>query len=187
MADQQTYYLKNFNNTCCYKWLSHCLSLHRIEVFQITAGKVITRSDDRKKTEFAIQEAGFVILKDKNLIALENIKQAVFELVQLQSNQSSIIQKSEYLIEKLNMSYPQISRIFNKYMSITLEKYIIKHKIEKIKEMIDDDSYSLSEIAYIMDYSSVAHLSAQFKKETELTVSDYKALDVKPREDLSLL
>jgi AraC-like DNA-binding protein len=180
----RTYYLRNFNNPCCLKWLNHCLEQASVKVVGIVAGQVTVGIDKHRNVEDLIKKAGFTIVKDKDLIKVESIKQAVYELVQLQSNQNSIIQKSDYLIEKLNMSYPQISKIFSKYMPLTLEKYIIKHKIEKIKDLIEEDEYSLSEIAYTMDYSSVAHLSSQFKKETGLTISDYKALEIKPREDL---
>ncbi len=75
------------------------------------------------------------------------------------------------------MSYQQLSKMFSKHEDITLERYTILNKIERIKELIDQEEFTLSEIAYIMDYSSVQYLSNQFKKETGISVSDYKKSD----------
>ncbi len=175
-----TYHLRNFNNPCCIKWLRHCLLEKDIEPSRIGYGFVSVSKKESILAKEAISKAGFYILKDKNIIKIEAIKQAIYELVHLQSNQNSIIQKSEYLIEKLGMSYPSISKLFSKYEELTLEKYIIKNKIIKIIDLIENEDYTLSEIAYMMDYSSVQHLSNQFKKESGYTFSEYKLLDEKP-------
>jgi len=172
-----TYYLRNFNNTCCKKWLEHCLNKANITAVEINTGSVTLAPKDTQKGEQIIKKAGFQIIQDKNLIKIEAIKQAIYELIHLQSNQNSIIQKSEYLIEKLEMPYSSISKLFSRYESSTLERYIIKNKIIKIIDLIEHEDYTLSEIAYMMDYSSVQHLSNQFKKETSYTFSDFKNLD----------
>jgi YesN/AraC family two-component response regulator len=75
------------------------------------------------------------------------------------------------------MSYRQMSSLFSKYEITTLEKYIILNKIERIKELIDSEEFTLSEIAYMMDCNSVQYLSNQFKKETGMSVSEYKLSD----------
>jgi len=182
-----TYKLRNFNCSCCIKWLNHCFEQANVDVVAMEFGFVSVNVKDDKKALEVIGNAGFEVLTDKNLIKVEAIKQAVYEIVYLQNNQNSIIQKADYLIEKLGMSYQSISKLFSKYNDITLEKYFIKHKIEKIKDLIEADDYTLSEIAYIMDYSSVQHLSNQFKKETSYSFTEYIQLDSKPRIDLSLL
>ncbi len=179
-----TYQLKNFNHNCCKQWLEHCLNKENIKITQMGNGFISIDSENSLKAKKVIQKAGFAILSDKNLIKVEAIKQAVYELIQLQSNQNSIIQKSEYLIEKLGMSYPSISKLFSKYEPITLEKHIIKCKIRKITQLFEYEDYTLFEIAYMMDYSSVQHLSNQFKKETGYTFSEYKHLDIKSRNQL---
>ena len=176
-----TYHLKNFNNNCCFKWLTHLLSLKNIEIININQGSVTIKKKDSILAKSIIQEADFIIITDKNRIKVEQIKQAVYELIQLQSNQNSIIQKSEYLIEKLGMSFSSISKLFSKYETITLEKYIIKNKIQRIIDLTESEDYTLSEIAYIMDYSSVQHLSNQFKKEIGYSFSEYKLLKNKPQ------
>lgn len=113
-----------------------------------------------------------VISRDERVV--ENVKRCIVELVHELNNADSIVRKSEYLVERIGLSYQQISKIFSKYEPITLERYSILVKIEKIKEMILEDEFSLSEIAYLMDYSSVQYLSNQFKKETGLSVTAYK-------------
>ena len=175
-----SYYLRNFNNPCCIKWLQHCLLEKGIEAENIKLGSISLLKKDAELAKDVISKAGFNILVNKDLIKVESIKQAVYELVYLQSNQNSIIQKAEYLIDKLGMSYPKISKLFSRYEDLTLEKYIIKNKIIKITDLIENEDYTLSEIAYMMDYSSVQHLSNQFKKETGYTFSEYKLLDEKP-------
>ena len=182
---KHVYHIKNFNHSCCIKWLEHCFLEKDIVVEDIGFGFVISSEEDSSKVKKAINDAGFIVIQDKDLMKVDKIKRSVYELIQLLNNQNSIIQKSEFLIERLGMSYPNISKLFSKYEDITLEKYIIKHKIEKIKELIDSEDYTLSEIAYMMDYSSVQHLSTQFKKETGYSFTKYKSLDIKPRIDLT--
>ena len=89
-----------------------------------------------------------------------------------------------YLSEKLGMSYQYLSSLFSSTEGITIEKYIINQKIEKVKELIVYDELTLSEIAYRLGYSSVQHLSNQFKRVTGFTPSDFKKLKVKPRKTL---
>lgn len=179
-----TYHLRNFNHKCCYKWLQHCLAEENITIKNWGNGFVTLSQKDAELAKKIIIKEEFVIIEDKNLIKVENIKQAVYELIQLQSHQNSIIQKSEYLIEKLGMSYPSISKLFSKYEPITLEKYIIKHKIRKIIDLVENEDYTLSEIAYMMDYSSVQHLSNQFKKETGYTFSEFRNLGFDEKQEI---
>ncbi|NPA37574.1 MAG: helix-turn-helix transcriptional regulator [Chlorobi bacterium] len=117
---------------------------------------------------------GFDIIKDKDQLLVEEIKQAVIELIHHMNNMNSVVRKSEYLVEKLGKSYSHLSRVFSTYEPITLEKYIILQKIERIKELLDENELTLSEIAYMMDYSSVQYLSNQFKKITGVSVTEYK-------------
>ena len=118
---------------------------------------------------------GLLIDKDKKLV--EDIKLAVIELIHHLNNVNSVIQRSDYLVEKLGKSYQHLSKVFSSNESLTLEKYIILQKIERIKELINQDEYTLSEIAYMMEYSSVQYLSNQFKKITGLSVSEYRHIN----------
>jgi AraC family transcriptional regulator len=121
-----------------------------------------------------LSDNGFGIVVEREKLIVEQIKHAVIELVHQMNNMDSIVRRSDYLVEKLNLSYQQISKLFSKHEALTLEKFVILNKIEKIKELIISDEYTLSEIAYMMDYNSVQYLSAQFKTVAGISVSDYK-------------
>ena len=124
-----------------------------------------------------LNELGTDLIEGREHKLVEEIKLAVVELIHQMNNVDSIVRKSEYLVEKTGLSYAYLSRIFSSHEHITLEKFIILHKIERIKEMIDQDEFTLSEIAFMMDYSSVQYLSNQFKHITGMTVSEYKDSD----------
>ena len=169
---------------CCIRLLQNILQQNNFVVQAIGFGFVdIELTKEKTEDEFlqVLKTENFEILQDKDKIKVEQIKQAVIELIHYMNNVDSIIRKSEYLIEKTQMSYQQISRLFSKYEDITLEKFIILHKIEKVKQLLENEDYTLSEISFMMDYSSVQHLSNQFKKITGYTVSEYKELKNKPK------
>ena len=105
---------------------------------------------------------------------VEQIKLAVIELIHYYNNANSLIRNSDYLVEKLGYTYQYLSSIFSKHENITLEKYIIVQKIEKAKELLEFENYTLSEISFMMGYSSVQYLSNQFRQITGVSVSDYK-------------
>ena len=113
-----------------------------------------------------------ILHKDRQLV--EDIKISVHELIHDMNNVNSIVRRSDYLVEKLGRNYQTLSRVFSKYEHTTLEQYLIGQKIQRVRELIDEDEFTLSEIAYMMEYSSVQYLSNQFKKITGFSVSDYK-------------
>jgi len=163
--------------TCCVKLLDFILTNKGFKVINIKLGYIeidFTKQLTEEIFTETINSEGFTILESKDLITIEKIKHAIFELVYSMNNVNSIIRKSDYLIEKIGLSYQHMSKLFSKYEKTTLEKYIINQKINKAKELIKTDEYTLSEIAYMMDYSSVQHLSNQFKKITGQSVSEFK-------------
>jgi AraC family transcriptional regulator len=121
-----------------------------------------------------LESLGFEIIRDKEKALVEQIRLAVIELVH-NSTYNAMVRNSDYLVERFGMSYPYISSLFSKHENTTLEKLIISNKIEKVKELIEYGDLTLSEIAYMMGYSSVQYLSTQFKSVTGVSVSDYKA------------
>ena len=129
---------------------------------------------DNKKLSEILNKYGFEIIRDKDKLLVEQIKQSVIELIHFMNNMNSVVRKSEYLVEKLGKNYSYLSRVFSSCEPVTLEKYIILQKIERIKYLIDQDELTLSEISYMMDYSSVQYLSNQFKKITGYSVTEYK-------------
>jgi len=117
---------------------------------------------------------GFEVLNDAEDEIVERIRIAAIELIQYAGNVNSLIRNSDYISERLEMPYDKLSRIYSRKCGKTLETYLIQLKIEKAKELIMSDKYTLSEIAYMLDYSSVQYLSNQFKKITGITVSQFK-------------
>lgn len=117
---------------------------------------------------------GFELILGREKQLSGQIKIAVIDLIHHMNNVDSIVRKSDYLVERLGMSYQHLSKIFSTTECITLEKYIILQKIERIKELIYQDEFTLSEIAFMMDYSSVQYLSTQFRKITGLSVTEFK-------------
>ncbi len=175
---EDTILIKNMLCSCCMKVISAELSKKGICVLSIELGKATISYDSEKITHNDIRkiliQQDFDLISDRETILVEQIKNSVIELVHYSNNVNSIIRKSDYLIEKLNMSYQTISKLFSRHEKITLEKFIILHKIERTKELILCKEYTLSEIAYMMDFSSVQHLSNTFRKITGLSVTDYK-------------
>ena len=174
---KKSFFIKNMSCTCCIKLLNLILISKGFKVINIKLGYIEIEFTKQLTEEMfinTINSEGFSILESKDLITVEKIKHAIFELVHNMNNVNSIIRKSEYLIEKIGLSYQHMSKLFSKYEKTTLEKYIINQKITKAKELIKTDEYTLSEIAYMMDYSSVQHLSNQFKKITGQSVSEFK-------------
>ena len=131
-------------------------------------------------------QSGLELMDDQRAILVEKIKNIIIELVHY-TNEIPKSSFSEYLSEKLNHNYSYLSNLFSEVKGTTIEHFIIIHKIERVKELIIYDELNLSEIAYKLHYSSVAHLSTQFKKITGLTPSFFKSLKNKKRTGLENL
>lgn len=129
---------------------------------------------DEEQIKAIFTELGFSVLQDAEDEIVERIRIAAVELIHYANNVNSLIRKSDYISERLGMPYDKLSRIFSKKCGKTLEAYLIQLKIEKAKELILSDKHTLSEISYMLEYSSVQYLSNQFKKITGLTVSEFK-------------
>lgn len=176
-----TIYIKNMVCQCCMRVIREDLEKAGIVVEEIHLGRAtitydesqISKEDIRK----VLNDTGTDLIESRDQRLVEEIKQGVFELIHQMNNVDSIVRKSEYLVGKTGLSYPYLSRIFSSFEHITLEKFIILNKIERIKELIDQEELTLSEMAYIMDYSSVQYLSNQFRQVTGMTVSEYKESD----------
>ncbi len=123
-------------------------------------------------------KSGLVLMDDKRSILIERIKTIIIEMIH-NSDELPRVNFSDFLAEKLQHDYTYLSNIFSETKGITIQQFIIIHKIEKIKELLLYDELSLSEIAHKMHYSSAAHLSTQFKKNTGLTLSFYKELKLR--------
>ena len=127
-----------------------------------------------------LQSLGFDIIDDKKSKTIEKIKNLIIDLVHHKNNELKL-NLSDYLVENLNQDYSTLSNLFSEIENTTIEKYFISQKIEKVKELLVYNELSLSEIADILNYSNVAHLSNQFKKITGFTPTYFKQLKDKKR------
>jgi AraC-like DNA-binding protein len=134
----------------------------------------------REQLKTALLCAGFELMDDKRAILIEKIINVIIEMV-YQKSEMIKINFSDFLSEKLNHDYTYLSNIFTEVKGITIQQFIITHKVERIKELIMYNELNLTEISYLLNYSSVAHLSNQFKKITGLSPSHFKLLKDKKR------
>ena len=150
------------------------VDLGEVEVMEDLSGS------QREQLKIALLNSGLELMDDKRSVLIEKIKNAVIEMVH-HSDEIIKVNFSEYLSEKLNHDYTYLANLFSEVQGTTIEQFIISHKIERIKELIIYDELNITEIAWKMNYSSVAHLSNQFKKVTGLSPSHFKHLKDKKR------
>lgn len=166
-------------SSSCIKLIQLKLSLLKgVSVNHIRIGELNLTVDNSIIKEITIikelREIGFEPILEIDQILTEKIKQAAVELIFYSYNTNSLIRNSDYISEKLQLPYDKLSKIFKKHTKSTLEKYIILLKVEKAKEMLTHGEFSVSEISFMLGYSSVHYLSNQFKKTTGITISKFK-------------
>jgi len=137
-------------------------------------------AEQHEQIKTALMRSGLELMDDKKSILIQKIKNVIIELVHY-SEEPLKINFSEFLSQKLNYDYTYLANLFSEVQGTTIEKFLIAHKIERVKELLVYNELNLTEIAYRMHYSGVAHLSAQFKKVTGLTPSHFKQLKNKRR------
>jgi YesN/AraC family two-component response regulator len=137
-------------------------------------------SEEREQVKIALLDSGFELMDDKRSILIERIKNTIIEMVH-NTDENIKVNFSVFLTEKLNHDYTYLANLFSEVQGSTIEQFMISHKIERIKELIIYGELNITEIAWKMNYSSVAHLSNQFKKMTGLTPSHYKQMKEKRR------
>ena len=176
--NSQKLFIRNMMCSCCTRFVKEQLVNLGIDVISIRLGEATVRYNteliSKEKIDEVLLELGMALIRTKDEILVEQIKLTINELVHQMNNVNSIVRKSEYLVEKLGKSYQTLSKVFSKIEPITLERYVILQKIERVKELAMEDQISLSEIAWMMDYSSPHHLSNQFKLVTGVSLSDFK-------------
>jgi AraC-like DNA-binding protein len=135
-------------------------------------------TDQHEQIKLALLKSGLELMDDKKSVLIQKIKNVIIEFVHY-SEEPLTIKLSEFLSQKLNHDYTSLANLFSEAQGTTIENFFIAHKIERVKELLVYDELSLTQIAYLMHYSSVAHLSTQFKKVTGLTPSHFKQLKEK--------
>lgn len=136
--------------------------------------------EQRDQVRIALHSSGLELMDDKRAVLIEKIKNTIIEMVH-HSDEIIKTNFSDYLSKKLNYDYTYMANLFSEVQGTTIEQFMISHKIERIKELIIYDELNITEIAYKMNYSSVAHLSNQFKKATGLSPSHFKQVKNKKR------
>ena len=173
----QTIHINNMICDCCIKVVTMELNALRVVVNKIKLGEVEISYDTSKisfeEIEKTLSKNGFSLLINRDNILVEDIKRAIINLVH-HTTYNAMVRNSDYLVGKFGKTYPYLSTLFSKYEGITLEKYIILQKTEKVKSLLQEDEITLSEIAFIMGYSSVQYLSTQFKSIAGISVSEFK-------------
>lgn len=137
-------------------------------------------AEQREQLKEGLNVSGLELMDDKKAIMIEKIKNIIVEMVH-HTDDGLKVNFSNYLSEKLDHNYTYLANLFSEVQGTTIEQFIILHKIERIKELIIYGEYNITEIAWQMNYSSVAHLSNQFKKVTGLSPSHFKQLKDKRR------
>lgn len=177
-------YVKNMACESCKIFVKEAFEELKIGVVKIDLGEIETKEDlddeNKKKLILKMKEAGLELLEKKQGILIDKIKTIMVDYVH-NSGERPNVNFSTLLSEKLNHNYTYLGNFFSEVEATTIQQYLIALKIERVKELIMFEEHTLSEIAYMLHYSSVAHLSGQFKKATGLTPSHFKALKEKRR------
>jgi AraC family transcriptional regulator len=172
-------YIKNMVCPRCIKVVREEIEKLGINILNISLGEVETELPiiklPIKEIERVLVENGFELIDDRNSKLIEKIKNSIISVIQnYQNEELDRVNFPKFLSQKVNRDYISLSSLFSKTEGITIEHFIILQKIEKVKELLKYDELTLSEIAYQLGYSSVQHLSRQFKKNTGMTASEFK-------------
>jgi len=158
------------------------LHYYNVELGTIEILENITPSQ-RTQLKKSLIKSGLELMDDKRSILIEKVKTTIIEMIH-SSEELPLENYSDYISKRVGNNYTYLANIFSEVKGITIQQFIILHKIERVKELIIYDELSLTEIAFKLHYSSVAHLSSQFKKITGLTPTFYKNLKKKRKQNL---
>jgi AraC-like DNA-binding protein len=172
-------YIKYMVSLRCKMVVKAALEQLGIKYIQVILGEADIRGTiseaTRKQLKSLLMKSGLELMNDEKSMLIEKIKNVVIEMVHY-ADEAPKEKFSVYLSEKLHHDYAYMSGLFSEVKGITIEHYVIAHKIERIKELLLYDELNLTEISYKLNYSSVAHLSNQFKKVTGLTPTYFKKM-----------
>jgi AraC-like DNA-binding protein len=172
----------------CIKVVDEELSKLGLRIINIKLGEVMVETDNdsfpMNKIKGILSENGFELIDDINAKMIEKIKVLIINKIHFSSRETGKLNFSKYLSREIGKNYSHLSTLFSSKEGITIEKFIIHQKIEKVKELLAYNELTLSEIAYSSGYSSVQHLSNQFKQVTGMKPSDFKKLKEPIRKSL---
>lgn len=180
-------YVKNMVCSRCKMVVKAVFEGMGIIPISVELGEVELKNDilENQKKELLknLRAVGFDLIDDRKSKTIDKIKTLIIDLVQNKNNDLKT-NLSEFLFQELNQDYNTLSNLFSEVENTTIEKYFINLKIEKVKELIIYDELSLSEIAYLLNYSSVSHLSNQFKKVTGFSPTHFKTIKTIKRKQI---
>lgn len=187
MANPEKLHIKNMVCNRCIMAVEQLLNTHDIKTKSVVLGEVNLSESLSSKQKAALktdlEKLGFELIDDKKAHIIEKIKTTIINLVHNQNNDARQ-NLSDILSQTLQHDYNYLSNLFSEVEGITIEKYYIAQKIEKVKELLVYNELSLSQIAHQLNYSSVAYLSNQFKKVTGLSPSHFKKVGLDKRKPL---
>lgn len=181
------YFIRNMVCDRCIKVVRNELLVEEVEVLEVILGKVTINTEDEESTKLILDqvltENGFKLISSPEKIITEEVK---IELIKLLNKVPLNVEGklSDLLSAKLNSDYSKISKIFSSTEKVTIEKYFIKLKIEKVKELIQAQEFNFTEISQLLDYNNMSYLSSQFKNETGMSLTEYKSLNENFRNSL---
>jgi len=186
---KKTINIKNMVCPRCVAAVKDTLTKVDIKFYSVSLGEAVVEEQNLNYDllDKELKKIGFELINDNNKKITEQVKSVIIEHIHLNNYEVLSINFSSVISEKLEKDYSYISKIFSDTEQITIEKFIILQKIEKVKELISYDELSFSEISYLLNYSSPAHLSKQFKDITGFTLSQYKKQTNKQRKTLDNL
>lgn len=181
-------FIKNMVCPRCVMAVQEILNKLEIPYIEVRLGEVVLKEpqkpDNLQTLRKELHDIGFELIEDQDLQVVEKIKNTIIDLVRNTRDKHNPYNFSDYLADRLNKNYHYLSNIFSEKEGITIEKYMILQKIEYVKEMLIYDELTLSEIAWKLKYSSVSHLSNQFKQVTGFSPTTFKKLQLKDRNPL---
>lgn len=176
-SERATLYIKNMVCPRCVMVVRQVLGELGFEVVEVELGHAVVQASDpvsSDRLEERLEEYGFELLRGRNRQLVEQIKTLLLRYMQESEQSENSPKLSDYLTKELHQNYSSLSSAFSESQDTTIEKYLIHLKIERVKELLSYGEMTLSEIAYRLNYSSVAYLSNQFKQITGMSVTDYK-------------
>jgi len=182
-------HVKNMVCNRCVKAVEKILQENGFRDYRVSLGLVEMQGEElaaeqKNRLQQQLEENGFELIDDKKSRLIEAIKNLIISKVHHEELQEQTLNWSDIIADKLHYEYKYLSRLFSSVEGITIEQYIIQQKIEKAKELLVYDELTLSEIAWKLGYSSVAHLSGQFKTVTGMTPSAFKQIGAEKRKPL---
>ncbi|MCH2451499.1 MAG: helix-turn-helix domain-containing protein [Gracilimonas sp.] len=186
--EKMTLNIKNMVCDRCEMVIETALTALGLEVDHVQLGKAeVTRKSDKPsmhEIEKELERFNFGLIKDDESVVVEKVKTTLIKWIDSGELESDVTSLSDHLAKNLTKSYATISRVFSRKEEITIEKYFIRLKIEKAKELVEYGNQSFSEIAYQLGYKNLQHLSRQFKEITGMSMSDYQKLQDSDRKSL---